>query len=208
MPRFTDNLSLALPRGSKYWNYDTWDKNMEILMDAFKEVGDIADIEVHSADRVAYDNTFTPMINATTVQDAIPEVKAKSNQIVYQTITSDTTIEVPTDAHAYYILTFGDNVPRVNFVKSNQQSQEVFLWMNGMPEFHSNKVYEISFLKLCCIWYERSPFDFESYFEFYVEDSILYITRIKAEEWFAAFGNYDIIIPNYAMGYPVMIDDH
>lgn len=207
MPRFTDNLSLILPRGSKYWNLETWNKNMEILDKAQKDLQHLVEVSM-TADNVSYDNTFTPEIIATNVQDAIPEIKSKSNVLDYRTITSDTTITVPSEAHAYYVLTFGDNVPRVEFVKDNPQSEQVFLWMNGMPEFHSNKTYEISFLKLCCIWYERSPFDFESYFEFYIEDEILYITRIKAEEWFAAFGNYDILIPDYAMGYPVMIDDH
>ena len=207
MPRFTDNLSLILPRGSKYWNLDTWNKNMEILKKAAEELGEMEQV-VLSADNISYDNTLTPQITSTTVQGAIPEIKSKSNVLDYRTITSDTTITVPSEAHAYYILTFGDNVPRVDFVKDNPQSEQVFLWMNGMPEFHSNKTYEISFLKLCCIWYERNPFDFESYFEFYIEDEILYVTKIKAEEWYAAFGHYNILIPDYALGYPVMLDDH
>ena len=207
MPRFTDNLSLILPRGSKYWNYDTWNKNMEILEKAKDELGEMV-VEAYSADRISYDNSLTPMITATTVQDAIPEIKAKSNTITYMTITSDTNIVIPTDAHAYLILTFGDYAPNVTFSKSNPASENPFLWSNGIPDFQPNKSYELSFLNLCCIWYERNPFDFEMFFEFYVEDDILYITKIKAEEWYANFHNYDFVVPNFALGYPVMLDDH
>ena len=78
--------------------------------------------------------------------------------------------------------------------------------MNDYPTFEPNSTYEISFLKLSAIWYKRNDaIDLSQFFEYYIENDVLYITDIKAEDWHTAFGNYNFAIPDTLLGYPVVV---
>lgn len=206
MPGYTDNLRLILPRGSKYWNLDTWNENMKILDRAYIDVQHSIQTQL-VASNVSFDNSLTPVIESTTVQGAIPEVLAKKDFIIYRNITSDTTFTVPIEHHAYFVLTFGSSVPRVNFIKSDETSPVNFQWLNGEPEFEADSTFELSFLNLACIWAKRNEFDFDRYFEWYEQNDTIYITKIKTVVWYEDFGHYNFKVPAYAHGKPVMIDD-
>lgn len=201
MPRFTDNLNLKLPLGSKYWNYDTWCENMKILDKAFKDLQEII-INILNASHVTVSNN---RLDATNMQDAIDELQKKTSALRYINITEDTRIIIPSEGHSYLVLTFGDTVYDVDFDPT--ETTRELTWMNGIPTFEPNSSYEISFLKLSGIWYKNnSAIDYTRFFEYYIQDGIFYVTDIKAEEWYDWFADYNFFIPNTVNGYPVVID--
>lgn len=202
MANYTTNLHLILPLGSKYWNYDTWNENMKILDTAF------LDIQEYIFTQFTADNTSVsnPKLEATNMQDAIDELKDRNSSLRYITVTEDCEILIPSESHTYIVLSFGDTVYDVQFVKT--PSDREFTWMNDYPTFEPNKTYEISFLYLSAVWCEKRGIDYSQFFEYYIEDDVLYVTEIKAQEWYAQFGNYDFYIPDTLLDYPVMIDDN
>ena len=204
MANYTRTLHLKLPLGSKYWNLDTHNENMEKLDRAYPEV-----------QRQVFDNLTANRItissdhlDATNSQDAIDEMLARESSLHYITITENTTLRVRAEGHTYFVLTFGESVPQVTFLKYPETSARSLTWLNGPPTFEPNSIYEISILKMSGIWYKRDTFDYARFFEYYIENDVLYITKIKASEWYAYFGNYDVLIPSTLLGYPVMLDGY
>ena len=204
MANYTTNLHLKLPLGSKYWNLDTHNENMKKLDDAYPEIQRSV-IEALSAGNVT---VSSELLEATNAQDAIDELSERESFLEYLTISEDISLRVPSEGHAYYVLTFGSSVPSVSFAKIPQESGRVLEWLNGSPSFEPNSTYEISILRMSGIWYRREKIDYSRFFEYYIEDNVLYVTKIKASEWYAAFGNYDVIVPSTLLGYPVMLDGY
>ena len=201
MANYTSNLNLKLPLGSKYWNYDTWNENMRKLDEAVVNIQHII-LENLTASQIPVSN---PRLDADNMQDAIDEFRAHNSSLRYITATEDCDIVVASEGHTYIVLTFGDTVPNVRFVKT--PSERNFIWMNDYPTFEPNSTYEISFLKLSAIWYKRNDaIDLSPFFEYYIENDVLYITDIKAGDWYTTFGNYNFAIPDTLLGYPVVID--
>ena len=203
MANYTSNLNLRLPLGSKYWNSDTWNNNMKKLDEAYLNIREIVLTNL-SADDITVSNA---RLDATNMQNAIDELVARESALYFVTVTDDVTLRVSAEGHTYYVLTFGESVPTVNFQKVPATSSRSLTWLNGPPTFEPNSIFEISILKMGAIWYKRGAFDYLNYFEYYIDNGILYITRIKAEEWYAYFGNYDVIVPSTLLGYPVMLDN-
>lgn len=69
--------------------------------------------------------------------------------------TVDTTITVNSYGHTYVILTFGDTVPNITFQKSDPEDPNSITYHGEAPEFEPNSTYELSFLKLYCIYKKR-----------------------------------------------------
>ena len=105
-------------------------------------------------------------------------------------------------SHCYLTLAFGPTVYNVTF--SNRVGRS-FEWINDYPNFEPNSVYELSFLDLACIWAKRNDFDWTKYFDYYIENNEFHITKIKIDEWYADFHNYDFIIPAFVDGMKVLI---
>lgn len=150
MANYTPNLELRLPLGSKYWNYDTWNHNMKLLDEAVMNIQRII-LDNLTASQITVSN---PNLDATDMQTAIDELKTESASLRYINITENCDIIIPSEAHSYVVLTFGDTVYNVRFIKTTPTSRD-FIWMNGVPTFEPNSTYEISFLKLSAIWYKR-----------------------------------------------------
>jgi len=203
MANYTPNLNLRLPLGSKYWNLDTHNENMEKLDAAYPDVQQQV-FDNLTATRITVSNE---KLDATNTQDAIDEIMARESSLHYMTITESTVLRVRAEGHTYFVLTFGESVPQVTFLKYPETSQRSLSWLNGPPTFEPNSIYEISILKMSGIWYKRDAFDYTRFFEYYIENDVLYITKIKAADWHAYFGNYDVTIPSTLLGYPVMLDN-
>lgn len=190
----TRYLHLTLPLGSRYWNLDTWVKNMEILDKAYK------DIEKIVIDRLQASNVdCKPSGN---VQDKIDELSTLGSWTQFIDVTSNMNIVINPSSHCYLTLAFGPTVYNVTF--SNRVGRS-FEWINDYPNFEPNSVYELSFLDLACIWAKRNDFDWTKYFEYYIENNEFHITKIKIDEWYADFHNYDFIIPAFVDGMKVLI---
>ena len=203
MANYTPNLNLRLPLGSKYWNLDTHNENMEKLDGAYPEVHRHV-FENLNASRIAVSNQ---KLEAENMQEAVDELLERESSLHYMTITEDTTLRVRAEGHTYFVLTFGEFVPQVTFLKYPETSSRSLSWFNGPPTFEPNSIYEISILKMSGIWCKRDAFDYARFFEYYIENDVLYITKIKAADWHAYFGNYDVTIPSTLLGYPVMLDN-
>lgn len=206
MSQHTQNLNLILPLGSKYWNLDTWNENMEILDEAFLDIQHDIDLRL-----TAQNTSLSPInyINSTNMQSGTDELYSKSSSLRFIEVDENMTIQIPAEAHSYLILTFGETVYDVHFVKTPLDSTRQFVWLNNQPTFEANSTYEISFLYLGGIWIKRAEaLDYSQFFEYYIEDNILYVTKVKADDWYAYFGNYDIVIPSNMLGKQVMIDNY
>ena len=190
----TRYLHLTLPLGSRYWNLDTWVKNMEILDKAYK------DTEKIIIDRLQASNVdCKPSGN---VQDKIDELSTLGSWTQFIDVTSNMNIIINPSSHCYLTLAFGPTVYNVTF--SNRVGRS-FEWINDYPNFEPNSVYELSFLDLACIWAKRNDFDWTKYFDYYIENNEFHITKIKIDEWYADFHNYDFIIPAFVDGMKVLI---
>lgn len=190
----TQYLHLTLPQGSKYWNLDTWVKNMEILDKAYK------DIEKIVIDRLQASNVdCKPSGN---VQNKIDELSTLGSWTQFIDVTSNMNIVINPSSHCYLTLAFGPTVYNVIF--SNRVGRS-FEWINDYPNFEPNSVYELSFLDLACIWAKRNDFDWTKYFDYYIENNEFHITKIKIDEWHTDFHNYDFIIPAFVDGMKVLI---
>ena len=190
----TRYLHLTLPLGSRYWNLDTWVKNMEILDKAYK------DTEKIIIDRLQASNVdCKPSGN---VQNKIDELSTLGSWTKFIDVTSNMNIIINPSSHCYLTLAFGPTVYNVTF--SNRVGRS-FEWINDYPNFEPNSVYELSFLDLACIWAKRNDFDWTKYFDYYIENNEFHITKIKIDEWYADFHNYDFIIPAFVDGMKVLI---
>lgn len=200
MSSTTYYLHLKCPSGSKYWNYDTWCYNMEILAEKAKEIETII-LDNLQAVNVDYNNT-TSGITGNNVQTAIDDVARSGSWVKFADVTSATNFEINANACCHLTVSFGPSVPSVSFTnRANRQ----FNWINGYPTFEPNSVYELSFLDLGCIWVKRQDWDWTLFFEYYIENNEFHITRIKTDVWYQYFGNYDFIIPSFVDAMPVIL---
>jgi len=157
MAKTSPNLGLILPAESENFNISTWNRNMRILDDAYAL---LTDPQGGSApipgELVRYDNTESGL-DATNVQDAIDGLAGTlidgNTYEVY--VDQNITLTIATWAHIYLILHFGETVPTVNFVQSLPDSGIDFRWEGGHPSFQPNSTYELSFLRLDCMWFKR-----------------------------------------------------
>ena len=153
MASSTTYLDLILPLGSKYWNWDTWVENMKKLDDAYLNIHH--DIELRlTANNVGL-NPAIMQIHSSNAQGAVDELSHKGSSIFFIDVTEDMTLTVPSYAYAHFVLTFGNSVPTVTFVKSIPDSHNDIEWINGEPTFEANSTYELSFLHLSCLWTKR-----------------------------------------------------
>lgn len=190
----TRYLHLTLPLGSRYWNLDTWVKNMEILDKAYK------DTEKIIIDRLQASNVdCKPSGN---VQDKIDELSTLGSWTQFIDVTSNMNIIINPSSHCYLTLAFGPTVYNVTF--SNRVGRS-FEWINDYPNFEPNSVYELSFLDLACIWAKRNDFDWTKYFDYYTENDEFHITGIKVDVWYEDFHNRDFVIPAFVDGMKVLI---
>ena len=206
MSNTTTNLKLTLPLGSCYWNYDTWDDNMEKLDEGYLHIHDRITANLTASNITCSNAKSDGKLVSTNCQDMFEEMRHKLSGVKTYTVVSDITIPIAVYAHNYIILTFGDTVPNVTFTKSLPTSENDFEWINGYPLFEPNSSYELSFLRLACIWAKRDFLDWSQFFEYYIENDVVYITSVKADVWYNEFHDYDFIIPQTLLGYPVMID--
>ena len=181
MANYTPNLNLRLPLGSKYWNYDTWNDNMRKLDTAVVDIQHII-LDNLTASQIPVSN---PRLNATNMQDAVGELKSKSASLRYINITEDCDVIIPSETHAYVVLTFGSTVYNVRFVKTTPTTRD-FIWLNGIPNFEPNSSYEISFLKLSAIWYKRKW----NQFPFLVNEHVSEYFDVNISTFMANVGQY------------------
>ena len=201
MSSTTYYLHLKCPSGSKYWNYDTWCYNMEILAEKAKEIETII-LDNLQAVNVDYNNT-TSGITGNNVQAAIDDVARSGSWVKFADVTSATNFEINANACCHLTVSFGPSVPAVSFTnRANRQ----FNWINGYPTFEPNSVYELSFLDLGCIWVKRDDMDWSRFFGYHITNNICYVNYVKVDEWVGYFHNGDVIVPSYIEGYPVQIE--
>lgn len=188
-------LHLTLPLGSRYWNLDTWVKNMEVLDKAYK------DTEKIIIDRLQASNVdCKPNTN---VQDKIDELSTLGSWTQFIDVTSNMNIIINPSSHCYLTLAFGPTVYNVTF--SNRVGRN-FEWINDYPNFEPNSVYELSFLDLACIWAKRNDFDWSRFFGYHIDNGICYVNYVKIDDWVGYFHNGDVTVPNYIEGCPVQIE--
>jgi hypothetical protein len=200
-PDYTDNLGLKLPRGSKYWNYDTWNDNMKILDEhSYGLTTPTIVLPMPAADVRFVPNQDT--ITATNVQDGIDQLAQAISIVKHVEIATDTTITVSETGHEYYMLHFGISTPTVTFVARNGGT---IAWLNGSPTFQPYTTYEISFLRLKGIWSKRSDIDYRPYFTYTIADDVCYVTGVDVDAWYNDFNNYDIYLPVELDGHPTVI---
>lgn len=105
---------------------------------------------------------YRPPIDVSSMQahtDAISGIDnylfANTGDLIDLTVDEDTTITVKSYGHTYVVLTFGETVYNVTFVKSDPDDPNNIVYQKGAPTFEANSTYELSFLKLNCIWEKR-----------------------------------------------------
>lgn len=157
MAKSSPNLGLILPHESEFFNIDTWNKNMRILDEAYALLTDPSGGSAPiSAEIVQYDNTES-QLDATNLQDAVDGLAGTlidgNTYEVY--VDQHMTLTIATWAHIYLILHFGETVYNVTFVQSLPDSGIDFRWEGGYPQFQPNSTYELSFLRLDCMWVKR-----------------------------------------------------
>jgi len=157
MAKTSPNLGLILPAESENFNISTWNRNMRILDDAYALLTDPqGGSSPIPAVMIRYDNTASEL-DATNVQEAVDSLAGTlidgNTYEVY--VDQNITLTIATWAHIYLILHFGETVPTVNFVQSLPDSGIDFRWEGGHPSFQPNSTYELSFLRLDCMWFKR-----------------------------------------------------
>lgn len=108
------------------------------------------------------DPEYTPPIDVNSMQahtDAISGIDnyllANTGDLIDLTVDDDIIITVKSYGHTYVVLTFGSTVYNVNFQKSDPLDPNVISYQGEPPVFEANSTYELSFLKLNCIWKKR-----------------------------------------------------
>ena len=109
------------------------------------------------------DPSYTPPIDVNSMQAHTDAISGIDNYLVNNTgellditVTEDTTITVNSYGHTYIILTFGSTVPEVTFQKSDPNDPNNISYFHDEPPFfEANSVYELSFLKLYCVYKKR-----------------------------------------------------
>lgn len=157
MPKYSENLGLRLPLDKEYFNINTWNTNMRLLDEAYALLTDPSGGTTSiSADLVTYDNSRSEL-QAGDLQGAVDELSGKfidgNTYEIY--VDQPMTLTIATWAHIYIILHFSDTVYDVTFVQSLPDSGIDFAWEGGKPHFQSNSTYELSFLRLDCLWFKR-----------------------------------------------------
>lgn len=157
MSRETLNLHLTLPDEREYFNIVTWNKNMQTLDEAYALLTDPSGSPTSvPANMISYDNSVSGM-TATNLQSAVDELAGRTmDGNTYEIyVDQDMQLTIATWAHIYIILHFSDTVYNVTFVQSLPDSGIDFVWEGGAPNFQSNSTYELSFLRLDCMWFKR-----------------------------------------------------
>ena len=157
MAKSSPNLGLILPNESEFFDINTWNKNMRILDEAYALLTDPSGSPTSvPADMISYDNTVSGM-TATNLQSAVDELAGRTmDGNTYEIyVDQDMQLTIATWAHIYLILHFSDTVYNVTFVQSLPDSGIDFVWEGGAPNFQSNSTYELSFLRLDCLWFKR-----------------------------------------------------
>lgn len=80
---------------------------------------------------------------------------ANTGDLINVTAVADTTITVKSHGHTYVVLTFGENLYNITFVKSDPDDPNEITYQGEAPTFEPNSTYELSFLYLNCIWKKR-----------------------------------------------------
>ena len=157
MPRETQNLHLFLPNENELFNITTWNQNMQTLDEAYALLTDPSGSPTSvPANMISYDNSVSGM-TATNLQSAVDELAGRTmDGNTYEIyVDQDMQLTIATWAHIYIILHFSDTVYNVTFVQSLPDSGIDFVWEGGIPNFQSNSTYELSFLRLDCMWFKR-----------------------------------------------------
>ena len=157
MPRETQNLHLFLPNENELFNITTWNQNMQTLDEAYALLTDPSGSPTSvPANMISYDNSVSGM-TATNLQSAVDELAGRTiDGNTYEIyVDQDMQLTIATWAHIYIILHFSDTVYNVTFVQSLPDSGIDFVWEGGTPNFQSNSTYELSFLRLDCMWFKR-----------------------------------------------------
>lgn len=157
MSRETQNLHLYLPDENERFNIATWNANMQTLDEAYALLTDPSGTATSvPANMISYDNSESGL-TATNLQSAVDELVGRSmDGDTYEIyVDQDMQITIATWAHIYLILHFSDTVYNVTFVQSLPDSGIDFVWEGGRPNFQSNSTYELSFLRLDCMWFKR-----------------------------------------------------
>ena len=157
MSRETQNLHLFLPDENELFNITTWNQNMQTLDEAYALLTDPSGSPTSvPANMITYDNSATEIISQN-LQGAVDEVVSRNiDGNTYEVyVDQDMTLTIATWAHIYLILHFSDTVYNVTFVQSLPDSGINFIWEGGHPSFQPNSTYELSFLRLDCMWFKR-----------------------------------------------------
>ena len=157
MSRETQNLHLFLPDENEFFNITTWNQNMQTLDEAYALLTDPSGSPTSvPASMISYDNTDSGL-TASNLQGAVDEIVGRSmDGDTYEIyVDQDMQLTIATWAHIYLILHFSDTVYNVTFVQSLPDSGIDFVWEGGRPNFQSNSTYELSFLRLDCMWFKR-----------------------------------------------------
>lgn len=108
------------------------------------------------------DPTVRPPVTVPAMQAHTDAIQGMDNylyentgDLIDITPTEDVTITVKSYGHTYVILTFGGDVYNVTFQKSDPEDPNVITYQGDAPVFEANSTYELSFLKLNCIWKKR-----------------------------------------------------
>lgn len=80
---------------------------------------------------------------------------SNTGDLINLPVEADTTITVKSYGHTYVVLTFGENLYNVTFVKSDPDDPNDITYQKEAPTFEPNSTYELSFLYLNCIWKKR-----------------------------------------------------
>lgn len=154
--RTTHNIGLNLPDENEYFNIAVWNANMQTLDEAYALLTDPSGTATSvPANMISYDNSSSGL-EATNLQTAVDELVGRNmDGDTYEIyVDQDMTITIATWAHIYLILHFSDTVYNVTFVQSMPGTID-FVWEGGRPNFQSNSTYELSFLRLDCMWFKR-----------------------------------------------------
>lgn len=157
MSRETQNLHLHLPDENEFFNITIWNQNMQTLDEAYALLTDPSGTPTSvPANMITYDNSESGLTSQN-LQGAVDEISASAiDGDTYEIyVDQDMQITIATWAHIYLILHFSDTVYNVTFVQSLPDSGIDFRWEGGYPSFQSNSTYELSFLRLDCMWFKR-----------------------------------------------------
>ena len=150
-------MGLILPAESEHFNISTWNRNMRILDDAYALLTDSSGGSAPIAAVMVQYNNSESELDASNLQEAVDGLSgALIDGNTYEVyVDQDITLTIATWAHIYLILHFSDTVYNVNFVQSLPGSGIDFRWEGGHPAFQPNSTYELSFLRLDCLWFKR-----------------------------------------------------